>query len=71
MMIGKSEWIKKHFMLGFNFESNHKNVRSDNISKMESGVTIGSVHPFLRSQNEKLRTEINNVSLDWFGVKPN
>jgi len=26
MMIGESEWIKEYFMLGFNFELNHKCV---------------------------------------------
>jgi len=53
-------------MLNFNFGPNHKYLRSDNISKMGSGVTIGSVHRFLKSQNEKPRIEPNNVGLDWF-----
>jgi len=55
-----------YFMLNFNFGTNHKYLRSDNISKMGSGVTIGSVHRFLKSQNEKPRIEPNNVGLDWF-----
>jgi len=54
-------------MLEFNFWPNHKCVRRDNINKMGSGVTIGSVHRFLGSQNKKLRTEPNKVGLDWFG----
>ena len=42
-------------------------VRTDNISEMGSGVTIGSAHQFLGSQNEKSRTEPNKVGLYWFG----
>jgi len=56
MMIEENEWIKEYFMLDFNFGPNHKCTRRDNISKMGSGVTIGSVHWFLRSQNENPRT---------------
>jgi len=51
MMMGESEWIKEYFMLSFNFELNHKCVRRDNIiiSKMESGITIGSVNLKMKS----------------------
>ena len=42
----------------------HTCVRKDNISKMESEVTIGSVHRFFRSLNEKPKTEPNKVGLD-------
>jgi hypothetical protein len=38
-------------MLDFNFDLNHKCVRRDNITKMESAVSIGSVHRFIGSQN--------------------
>jgi len=67
MMMREIEWIKEYFMLDFNFGSNHKGVRRDNISKIGSEVTISSVHRFLGSQNEKPRTEPNKVYLDWFG----
>ena len=40
MMIGESEWIKEYSILNFNFGLNHKCVRRDTISKMESGVII-------------------------------
>jgi len=41
-------------------------MRRDNISKMENGVSIGSVHQFLGSQNKKPRIEPNKLDLDWF-----
>jgi len=66
--MGESEWIKEYFILGLNCGPNHKCATRDNISKMGSGVTIGSVHRFLRSQNENPRTEPNKVGLDWFSV---
>jgi len=51
-------------MLGFNFGSNHKCVRRDNISKIESELTIGSIH---RSFDLKMKNrEPNKVGLDWF-----
>jgi len=64
----ESEWIKEYFMLGFNFGPNHKCVRRNNISKMGSEVTIGSVHRSIGSQNEKPRTEPNKIGLGWFGL---
>jgi hypothetical protein len=46
-------------MLDFNFELNHKCVRRDNITKMGSEVSIGSVHRFFGCQNKKPRTGPN------------
>jgi len=38
-------------MLAFNFEFNHKCVGMNNITKMGSGVSIGSVQRLFGSQN--------------------
>lgn len=54
MMMEESEWINEYFMLSFNFGP--KYVTREFINEMGSGVTIRSVHRFLESQNEKLRT---------------
>lgn len=60
-MTEESVWIKKYFILIFNFKHNHLCARRDDISNIGIEVIIGSVDRFLRSENEKLRTEPNNI----------
>jgi len=57
--MGESEWFKEYLLLGFNFGLNHLCVKRDNINKIGSGVSIGSVHRFIGFQNQKLVTEQN------------